>query len=33
MELRNRDGDMFANIERVNNVYPMELKVVPPRTG
>jgi transposase InsO family protein len=31
MELRNRDGDMFANIERVNNVYPMVLKVVPPK--
>jgi transposase InsO family protein len=31
MELRNRDGDLFTNIERENNVYPMALKVVPPR--
>jgi hypothetical protein len=30
MEPRNRDGDMFTNIERVNNVYLMVLEVVPP---
>jgi hypothetical protein len=33
MELQNRDGDLFANINRVNNVYPMALKVVPPKAG
>jgi hypothetical protein len=33
MELQNRDGDLFANIERVNNVYPMALRVVPPKAG
>jgi len=31
MELRNRDGDLFANVEKVNNVYPMGLTVIPPR--
>ena len=24
MELTNRDGDVFTNVEKVNNVYPME---------
>jgi hypothetical protein len=33
MELQNRDGKLFANIERVNNVYPMALRVVPPKAG
>jgi transposase InsO family protein len=33
MELQNRDGDLFADIDRVNNVYPMALKVVPPKAG
>ena len=32
MELRNRDGDLFANIAKVNNVYPVGLNVIPPRT-
>jgi hypothetical protein len=27
MELRDREGDVFAVVSRVNNVYPMELKV------
>jgi hypothetical protein len=27
MELRNRDGDMFANVVKVNNIYPMGLNV------
>jgi hypothetical protein len=31
MEPRNRDGDLFVNIERVNNVYPMAFKVIPQR--
>jgi hypothetical protein len=31
MELWNQDGDMFANIERVNNIYLMVLKVIPPK--
>jgi hypothetical protein len=31
MELHNRDGDLFTNIEKVNNVYPAELIVTPPR--
>jgi len=33
MELRNRDGDLFADVERVNNVYPMVLRVLPPKAG
>jgi hypothetical protein len=33
MELQNQGGDLFANIDRVNNVYPMALKVVPPKAG
>jgi len=31
MELRDRDGDLFANIARANNVYPVKLKVNPPK--
>ena len=30
MELRDQEGDVFTNITRVNNVYPMELKVKTP---
>ena len=33
MELRDRDGDLFADIEKANNVYPMRLDVIPPRAG
>ena len=33
MELRNRDGDLFANVAKVNNVYPVGLNVIPPRTA
>jgi len=33
MELRNRDGDLFADVERVNNVYPMVLRVLLPKVG
>jgi hypothetical protein len=33
MELRNRDGDLFAQAERVNNLYPMALQVVLPKAG
>ena len=32
MELRNRDGDLFANVAKVN-VYPVGLNVIPPRTA
>jgi hypothetical protein len=31
MELQNRDRDSFATIDRVNDVYPMALRVVPPK--
>ena len=31
MELRGREGDVFAIVRRVNNVYPMEFKVITPR--
>jgi len=30
MVLRNRVGDVFADVEKVNNVYPLELRVTPP---
>jgi hypothetical protein len=30
VELRDRDGDLFANVAKVNNVYPMGLKVTLP---
>ena len=33
MELRNRDGDLFANIAKVNNVYPVGLDVIPLRVA
>src|SRR5258708_12794978 len=33
MELRDRDGDLFTNIEKVNNVYPVRLTAIPPRAG
>jgi len=33
MELRDRDGDLFANIARANNVYPVKLNVIPPKAG
>ena len=33
MELRNRDGDLFANIEKVNNVSLRGLNVISPRTA
>ena len=31
MELRDQDGDLFANIARANNVYPVKLDVIPPK--
>ena len=31
MELRGREGDVFAIVRRVNNVYSMEFKVITPR--
>ncbi len=31
MELRGREGDVFAIVKKVNNVYPIELKVMTPR--
>jgi len=33
MELRDRDGDLFANIAKANNVYPVRLNVIPPKAG
>ena len=30
MELQGQEGDMFASVEKVNNVYPMEASVIPP---
>ena len=33
MELRNRDGNLFANVEKVNNVYLVGLNVISPRTA
>jgi hypothetical protein len=33
MELQNRDGDMLAGVGKVNNIYPMGPKVIPPRPG
>ena len=33
MELRDRDGDLFADVEKVNNVYPVRLTVIPSRAG
>jgi len=33
VELRNRDGDLFTNVERVNNAYQMVLSVLPPKAG
>ena len=30
MELRVREGDLFAIVSKVNNVYPVELKVIAP---
>ena len=33
MELRDRGGDLFTNIENVNNVYPVRLTAIPPRAG
>ena len=31
MELRYQDGDLFANISEVNNVYLAKFNVIPPR--
>jgi hypothetical protein len=31
--VRDRDGDLFANVAKVNNVYPMGLKVILPMAG
>ena len=31
MELRGREGDVFAIVRRVNNIYPREFKVMNPR--
>ena len=28
MELRGQEGDVFATVRRVNNIYPMEFKVM-----
>jgi len=33
MELRDRDGDLLANIAKANNVYPVRLNVIPPKAG
>jgi hypothetical protein len=33
MELQNRDLDLFVNIKRVENVYPMAIGVVPLKAG
>ena len=33
MEPRNRDGDLFANVEKVNNVYLVGLNVISPRAS
>jgi len=33
MELRDRDGDLFANIAKANNVYPVKFNVIPPKAG
>ena len=33
MELRNRDGDLFADAEKVSNVYLVGLNVISPRTA
>lgn len=32
MELKDRDGDLFADIEKVNNGHPVTLRVVPQRS-
>ena len=32
MVLRNPAGDVFADIKKVHNVYPVELRVIPLRT-
>jgi len=33
MELQDWDGDLFANIAKVNNVYPVKRNVIPPKAG
>jgi transposase InsO family protein len=33
MELCDRDGDLVANVAKVNNVYPVGLTVIPPMAG
>ena len=33
MELRNRDGDKFPDVEMVNDVYLMMVDVIPPRVA
>src|ERR1700750_3058504 len=33
MELQDQDGDLFANISKVNNVYPAKFNVIPPRAA
>ena len=33
MELRYQDGDLFANISKVNNVYLAKFSVIPPRAA
>ena len=33
MEICDQDGDLFANVEKVNNVYPVWLTVVPQGMG
>ena len=31
MELRNRDGDLFTNVGKGNNIYPVVLNMIPLR--
>ena len=33
MELRNRDGDLFTNVGKVNNIYPVVLNMIPLRAA
>ena len=33
MELRNRDGDLFTNVAKVDNIYPVVLNMIPLRAA
>jgi len=33
MELRDWDGNLFANFAKANNVHPVKLNVIPPKAG